>query len=446
MLNCPLINSKKEKIMREQFLHFIWRYQYFEKQALKTVQGEEINILRQGLSNSDAGPDFGQARIRIGSMDWHGDVEIHYKSADWNVHGHGINAAYNKVILHVVWENHEQAYRKDGTQIPTLELKGRISTELISKYKNLVENLETVPCASQLANVKQIFKLAAFDQALTQRLEQKAKNVLELLHNNQLNWEETTYQLLAQNFGFKVNKEPFLALSKALPLKLIVKHADNLIHVEALLFGTAGFLNQELEDTYFQSLKREYCFLARKYQLLDKALELHQWKFLRMRPANFPTLRIAQLANFLYKNNRLFSLFRTVNTFEQLVNIFKINQSSYWKHHHYFGKPSKRVLAGFGEKSLMNLLINTVVPLLAAYGLYHDNTLFMDRAMSFLEQIPPEENKITRLWKEMGLKPRNAFDSQAQIQLYNKMCTEKRCLSCTIGTAIMKTLPALRTP
>ncbi|MTI31031.1 DUF2851 family protein, partial [Xanthovirga aplysinae] len=289
--------------MREQFLHFVWRYQYFEKGSLRTVHGIDVQIFQPGISNKDAGPDFAQAKIKLGNMAWHGDVEIHYKSSDWKLHGHERDAAYNKVILHVVWENDKQVYRKDGTPIPTVELKGRVSKTLISRYKKLLSNFDAIPCASQIEDVDEIFGLSTLDQALIQRLEQKANFVLELLGVNQLDWEETTYQLLAQNFGFKVNKEPFWELSRKLPLKVIIKHGDNLMQVEALLFGTAGFLNQNLKDTYFQSLKREFGFLGRKYQLFDQVMEIHQWKFLRMRPANFPTLRIAQLASFLYKNN-----------------------------------------------------------------------------------------------------------------------------------------------
>lgn len=423
--------------MQEDFLHFIWQFQYFNRQQLHTTAFENLHILSPGLANSHAGPDFSQARIRIGSMEWAGQVEIHIKSSEWEAHHHQQDGAYDNVILHVVWHNDKPVYRKDGSLIPTLELKERVNVELLGKYNYLLANQEIIPCASLFATVPDIHKIQALEKALMQRMQHKAALVQELLVINGQDWEETTYQWLARSMGFKLNAEPFLQLAKAVPLKLLQKHRDNLLQMEALLFGQAGFLDDINTDAYVQALQKEYKFLSHKYQLASSKLSIGQWKFAKLRPVNFPTLRIAHLAALLQVHQNLFSLFIHTGQLKDFADILAIPLSSYWQHHYTFGKETKTT-SQLGKESIANLVINTVVPILACYARQKDKYAYIDKAIGLLETLPAEDNYIIRLWKELHLPVKTAFDAQAGIELYNNFCVPVKCLSCPIGVYLIK--------
>jgi len=276
------------------------------------------------------------------------------------------------------------------------------------------------------------------DKALLQRLEAKAEVVNELLVENQHDWLETTYQLVAKNFGFKINSDAFLQLAKSLPFKLLQKHSANLTQVEALLFGQAGMLEAKTKDEYLSSWHREYEFLSNKYSIRGSRLEPAQWKFLRLRPANFPTLRIAQLASIIHSQGNLFSLILEADSYEKLLQLFSCATSPYWQSHYHFAKKSKGAIAKLGQASKENLIINTVIPLLAAYGKAKDDSRFLDRAMEILQRIPSEKNKITRVWSELGVSVKTAFDSQALIEQYNNFCQKRQCLNCVVGVSIIK--------
>ena len=286
--------------MSESFIHYLWQFQYFSKHNLLTTQGEEIVVFHPGFKNTHAGPDFYQSRIKIGDLEWIGSVEIHIHSSSWEAHNHNVDEAYENVVLHVVWSDDKPVKRMDGSLIPTLELKSRVDDVLQLAYKKLVNSPEEIPCATSFGNVSEITKLSMLDRALSERLETKAEAVNQLLLQNNNDWEETVYQVLAKNFGFHVNADPFLQLAQNLPYKIIMKHSDKLIQIEALLFGHAGFLEEAREDEYTSTLKREYDLLSRKYSLGSGRLNKAQWKFLRLRPANFPTIRLAQFANLLF--------------------------------------------------------------------------------------------------------------------------------------------------
>jgi hypothetical protein len=273
---------------------------------------------------------------------------------------------------------------------------------------------------------------------LIERIEEKSQIVSELLQSNSQDWEETTYQLLAKNFGFKINAEPFLMLAQKIPLKILLKHADNLFQIEALLFGMAGFLETQTEDEYQLKLQKEFNYLANKYSLHDKKLALHQWKFLRLRPANFPTIRIAQFAKVIQENIHLFSLFLHFEDIQTFKKIFLLSPSEYWQSHYIFSKPSDNKEAKLGKSSYENILINTVVPLLYSHAKNKDLPENLHKALGILESIPCEKNNVTTLWEELGLKVKTSFDSQGLIQLYNNYCTRKKCLSCTMGQIILK--------
>lgn len=423
--------------MQESFIHFLWKFQYFDKYHLTTVHAEPIQVLHPGNPNTDAGPDFNHARIMVDGIEWAGNVEIHIKSSDWIAHEHHTNKAYDNVVLHVVWQADRDIYRNDGTLIPTLELANKANLNLLNRYKFLLESQDSIPCASQFNAVGDIYKMQALDKALMQRLQQKAAFVKELLLFNQNDWEATTYQLLARNLGFKINSEPFLALAKALPLKLLQKHSHDLLQMEALLFGQAGFLEGEYEDAYRQSLQKEYAFLCHKYGLSSARLPLHMWKFLRLRPANFPTLRIAHLAALLQKHKNIFTHFIHSKSLKDITALFTITPSLYWQTHYIFDKSTKATVQ-MGKTNQENILINTVVPLLVCYAKEKGNHMFLEKAIEYLENLPAEDNQITRLWQQQNLVVKTAFDSQASIELYNHFCTQKRCLTCPVGVSLLR--------
>jgi hypothetical protein len=423
--------------MNESFLHYLWQFQYFQKYDLQTSEGEAINIIKQGIHNTDSGPDFSQAKIKIGDIEWAGNVEIHVKSSEWYSHKHEQDAAYENVVLHVVWENDKAVYRKDKSLLPTLELKDRTDELLLSSYKKLVNSSSAIACEKNFGSVDPIIHLAMLDKALMQRLETKSLVVTELLQENKGDWEETTYQWLAKAFGFKVNSDPFFELAKAVPFKIIQKQ-KNILEIESLLFGVAGMLVTKTKEEYITALFDEYQFLKKKFKLEPSELSHTQWKFLRLRPSNFPTIRIAQFAAILHQHKNIFSKLMGSESLNALAEIFSLPQSSYWQKHYRFGKPAKGMVPELGQSSIENIVINTVVPLLVAHGKAKDDQAYIDRAVNLLQQIPGEQNTITKGWDEIGLKIKTAFDSQGSIELYNNFCKKRQCLNCSIGVAILK--------
>jgi hypothetical protein len=429
--------------MSESFLHYLWQFQYFAKTDLYTTSGEEIIVFNPGYRNTHAGPDFQQARIRIGPIEWIGTVEIHIHASGWHEHQHDTDKAYDTVVLHVVWKDDRPVRRSDGSLLPTLELKDRVDEQFLLDYKKMVNSPEKIPCASALHEVPELIKLSMLDKSLATRLETKSIAVGKLLQRNGNNWEETCYQLLAKNFGFKVNADPFLQLAQGLPLKILLKHADKSIQLEALLFGQAGFLEDEkLKDEYYAILRREYSLLQQKYSLAGSRLNKVQWKFLRLRPANFPTVRLAQLSTLVHVRQNIFSKIIAASSYEELRHILTIRQPEYWRQHYQFAKRSKTELSALGEMSINMIIINTIVPLLVAYGKLKDEQYFVDHAISMLQHVPTEMNIITRQWASLGIKSKTAFDSQALLELHHHYCLRHRCLECTIGASLLK--PASR--
>jgi hypothetical protein len=425
-------------LMNEHFLYFIWQYQYFDKTDLKTTQNQMITILDVGKSNSDAGADFYYAKVLIDDVEWAGTVEIHLKSSDWQAHQHQKNKQYNNVILHVVWEDNQPAQRQDGSVLPTIELKNRVNKDWLYRYQTLLNAQNTIPCEKQFGQVSDLKKIMMLDKALSNRLEDKAFLVKALLIKNQHDWEETTYQLLAKNFGFKINSEPFLRLSQTLPLKILRKHSDNLLQIETLLFGQAGFLqNPENQDDYLADLQKEYRFLNAKYGLENQQLSVEQWNFLRLRPVNFPTVRLAQFAALIHQYSGFFSLFIETPV-KELMQKLSVSQSEYWQQHYTFAKPTQTKVPSLGKSAIENIIINTVVPILACYAKEKANQDFMDKALQLLENLKAEDNKILKIWQDLGLKVKTAFDSQACLELYNHFCSQKKCLDCTIGLALIQ--------
>jgi hypothetical protein len=424
--------------MQESFLHFVWQFQKFDASALLSTNQESIQVLKIGRLNTDAGADFQDARILIDSVEWAGSVEIHLKSSDWNLHAHQTDASYENVILHVVWQDDQPIVRHDGSLIPTLVLAPRTDKKLLTKYQALLQNKQEMPCQEQFKTVDNIQKISMLDTALMQRLQLKAGIAQEYLTQNQRDWEQTTYQLLARNFGFKLNAEPFAKIAQLLPLKILQKHRDNPKQIEAMIFGVAGFLAEQPLDEYQAVLKKEFQFLSAKYQLHASILGQHEWKYLRLRPANFPTVRLAQFAALVAQNANLFSTFLHLNNLKNFGQLLKIKQSDYWCNHYVFGKETHHQVPVMGNDSVVNIVINTVVPLLVTYANEKDNREYLAKAIELLEELPSENNTITKHWQTMGIPMKTAFDSQAGIEWFNNFCKVKKCLSCRVGTAILK--------
>lgn len=424
--------------MNESFLHYIWQFQYFNKEFLRTSTGDEITVLKPGFPNSNAGPDFFDAKIRLGEMEWIGSVEIHFSSSGWREHKHHEDAAYENVVLHVVWEENEIILRKDGTSLPTLELKGRVDPSLILKYKRIVHGTRSIPCANAIHDVPEIIKMSMLERALIARLEKKAEAILDILERNKGDWEETCYQVICRNFGFKVNTDPFLQLAQALPYKILMKHSDQLQQMEALIFGQAGFLKEAINDAYYSLLRREYMLLRKKYGLGAKQMNKAQWRFLRLRPANFPTVRLAQLSSVFYHQKNIFSKIISTASWKEIVPSFSVKPSEYWWHHYRFFKKQKKEVPSLGKASIENIVINSIVPLMVAYGKAKDDQRYVDRALQLLEETPAEDNNILRSWTSLGMPNKTASDSQALLELYNSFCSRRRCLDCSIGFSLLK--------
>ncbi|HZL10378.1 MAG TPA: DUF2851 family protein [Prolixibacteraceae bacterium] len=420
--------------MKEEFLQFIWQHGLFTKNNLKTIDGKAVEIITTGQPNFDSGPDFFNARIRIGETLWAGNIEIHQKSSHWFQHRHDSDQAYDNVILHVV-ELHDKPVRIKNHELPTLEI--RYPAAILDNYENLLKSEHWIACDGKLAGVDPFILRFWFSSLMIERLESKTDDILTILQQNKNNWNETFYQLLARNFGMKTNALPFELLARSLPLTILSKHKNDLFQIEALLFGQSGLLNETLlGDDYFLSLRKEYSYLYKKYGL--SGIESHLWKFMRLRPINFPTIRIAQLAMLIHHSSFLFSKILGTENLEDLRNLFDVSASVYWDTHYRFNKISeKNRHKTLGDTAFNNLVINTIVPLLFVYGDQHQDQAMKDRALLLLEKLAPESNQIIRKWNDLGIDCRTAFETQALLQLKNKYCNNKKCLNCQLGAKII---------
>ncbi|RZA02228.1 MAG: DUF2851 family protein [Sphingobacteriaceae bacterium] len=425
-------------LFTEDFLHYVWKFRLFERAGLQTTTGDVIEIFSAGLHNHDSGPDFHNARIKIGDTTWAGNVELHLSSSDWQKHNHNIDSAYDNVILHVVYRDDEPLVLADGRRVPTLELKDRIPADLYNRYHHLVYGNQTIiPCENSIRTVDDFTLRTWFTRILIDRLEKRSEAVNTTLQTNRGDWEETFYQSLAANFGFKTNALPFELMAKSLPQNILAKHKNNPLQIEALVFGQAGFLNEDFEDTYPQALKTEYEFLRKKYSLTP--IETHLWKFMRMRPQNFPTIRLAQFAALIVNSNHLLSKVLDTRDVAGLRNLFAdIKVNPYWEDHYRFDKPSNPSSKNQGAASIDILLLNTVVLFLFSYGKHHQLQHFMDRSLKLLENLPAEQNNIVTDFDNLGIKANSAFETQALLELKNYYCNYKKCLQCSIGNQILK--------
>lgn len=422
--------------MREDFLHYLWRLARFDLRRLTTTEGEPISIQNFGIYNKDAGPDFSAARISISGIEWAGQVEMHLRSSEWYDHRHEEDAAYENVILHVVLEEDRPVYRKNGERIPCLELKGRIPPKLINSYWRLMHNEYWISCQHQLASVSPLVVSNWISRLSVERLERQCQLFKAQLEQCDRDWETVFYRSIARSLGGKVNADAMEVLARSIPLRVLLKHKHSLLQLEALLFGQAGLIPEDSEDEYPQLLKREYTLLAQKYQLkqLPKAI----WRYLRLRPANFPTIRIAQLARLINTSGQLFNKALAAANIQELEQMFAVELSNYWREHYLFDKPVQRSRRKLGRSSIHSILINTVIPLLLLYGQLRGDDKYEEKAMRFLNDLPAEKNVILKNWAKLDQKPQNAADSQSLLELHRYYCSRKRCMDCAIGCAILK--------
>jgi len=422
--------------MTEEFLHFLWRYRNYDLRHLHTTDGEPVDVLRPGEYNTDSGPDFFNARIRIGETLWAGNVEVHLRSSDWMKHSHQHDNAYSNIILHVVHEADQLLLDRSGKRVPTLELTGRIHPELYRKYLSFRDSSEWISCGKQAGEVNAGVVELWMERLLIERLERKSARILDSLALNQNDWEASFYTLLARNFGFRTNGIPFEMLAKSTPYLLLARYRENLFQLEALLLGQAGMLDDYFSSSYVQRLQSEYRFIAHKHQLAG--MEFSLWKFMRMRPYNFPTVRIAQFAMLMHRSTHLFSTLMEKPELNKMKSLFQTGVSDFWKTHYTLQKESKEDAKEMGEESIENILINTVAPFLFTYGKQKGDESLCTFAIELFDQLKAEKNSIVKNWNDMGLAAANGGRSQALFELRENYCLPKRCLDCAIGRFLLK--------
>jgi hypothetical protein len=417
----------------EKLLSFIWQYKLYFAESLMTGL-QPIEIISPGELNTNAGPDFFNTKIKAGNTIWAGNTEIHIKASDWNAHGHDRNPAFDNVVLHVVHTNDVPVFTSKGRKVPAIELK--FDDTYLTTWQQLINNKHFAACAPHLSGVDP-FKITAWIGKLgVERLEMRAAQIDSNLSRTTQNYEEAFYRQIARSFGFHINAQPFEQLANATPLLILKKHAHNLVQTEALILGQANFLADDYNtDPYYQQLRNEYHFLRSKYNLTP--IDIHLWKFARLRPGNFPTLRLAQFAALIHKTASLFSVTIEATSVKQLIDIISAPVSEYWHQHYNFGKSSKEAKNTLGEASARILIINTIIPFMFVFGKAQKNSTLQDKAMQWLEDIEPETNVIINEWEKVKIVPRNAFESQALLQLKAEYCDRKRCLECSIGLNVM---------
>ena len=423
----------------EQLLHYCWKHKIFPLQSLHTTDGKEVEVLNPGIHNQDAGPDFSEAKIKVDGVVWVGNVELHIHASDWYRHHHENNPAYENIILHVVCDADTNIKYPNGTEIPQLEIP--IPDSIRRNYDDL-QRADTIPqCKQIIGNLNKLQIHSWMSCLQVERLEMRTKQILERRDILNKNWEDTLFVTIARSFGYGKNGDAFEHWAYSIPMHAVGKHKDDLLHVESIFFGQAGLLEDEnIEDEYYMKLRKEYQYLRKVFNL--QPISIHEWKFLRLRPQNFPYIRIAQLAMLYYKQKLNLSRILNASDVSTILKLLDTEVSDYWKTHYIFGKPtteaSKKALS---KASKELLIINAIAPIIFCYGKYKDNENVTDFAIRLLEELKPEKNSIIDKWKEAGIVLENAADSQALIHLYNNYCLRRDCLRCRFGYEYIRHTP-----
>lgn len=420
----------------EDLLQFIWQQRLFEQHALRTTDGRPVEVLKPGRIQQNSGPDLTGAELRIDGQTWAGTVEVHLRSSEWNAHGHQFDPAYENVALHVVYEHDAEVKTRQGRALPTVELMSRVSTDSIALHHALMRGQGFVPCANLLGQLDPLRTSTWLERVLIERLERKTIEVEALYKQLHGDPAETLYHMLARAFGLKVNAEPFGMLAHALPLRTVLKYRDDALRTEALLFGQAGLLHVDFVDDHPRQLQQEHALLAHMHGL--RPAPVAAWKFGRMRPVNFPTVRIAQLAQLLMRCDGSFTALLETDTVAELHHLLDIEASPYWTDHYTFDRPSTLRPKRLGRAGADHLIINAIVPTLFALGRLQGRPEAGERALHLLEQLPAEQNQLLRSWGQLGIPADTAARGQALIELKNTYCTPRRCLSCGIGNQLLR--------
>lgn len=421
--------------MKEDFLHYLWKFRKFDNLNLKTAQNESITIIKPGDYLELSGPDFFNAHIKIGDQKWAGNVEIHLKSSDWYLHNHEKDPAYENVILHVVWENDTAIFRENNTEIPVLVLKDYVSQEIIENYYALVSPKAWISCERQLNEIDEFIFKNWQERLFFERLERKSAFVYELLEETNQDWEAVLFCMLAKNFGLNTNGNSFLQIAKSIPFSIIRKESFEADSLEALFLGTAGLLDGEKEDVYFKDLKFKYFFLLHKYQL--EKTHVDSVLFFKLRPDNFPTIRLSQLSELYHKHQNLFSKIIALKSAKEVYNLMNVSSGEYWKNHYQFDKVSPMKAKPLSKSFLDLIIINTIIPIQFAYS----NTIgefVTEDLIDFIIEVDSEKNAVIDKFNSFGIKSANAFESQSLLELKNEYCNNKACLKCAVGIELLK--------
>ncbi len=421
--------------MNEKLLQLIWQFQYFNHAFLNTIDEKSLQIIHPGITNQNSGPDFSEAKIKIDNTTWIGNIELHIKSSNWLQHNHSNDKNYNNVILHVVWLHDEEIKDIHENNIATLEMQSLVPKIMLQKFEQLMNTTDFIPCSFSLPVLSEIAWLAWKERLIIERLEKKSELIINKLQQAKNNWEEIFWQMLARGFGMKVNADAFEEIAKTLTVNILAKHKNQVNQLEALLLGQAGLLNKEFEDDYAIMLQREYTFLAKKFLLkpINK-----QPDFLRMRPNNFPTIRLVQLAMLIHQSSHLFSKMKTAKHPNEIFQWFDVTANDFWNYHYTLTDENAYQPKKSGKSFIRHIIINTIIPVFFSYGLVRNEHVWKDKAVNWLMQLQPEQNSITKQWKLFSIENKTAFDSQALIHLKNNYCNFKRCLDCAVGTKLLR--------
>ncbi|WP_299061597.1 DUF2851 family protein [uncultured Polaribacter sp.] len=421
--------------MNEDFLHYVWKYQLFSIHNLKTTHKESITILKPGTHNHNAGPDFLNTQLKINDQLWVGNLEIHLKSSDWYAHNHEIDENYDAVILHVVWEDDASIFMKNNKPLPVLVLKDFVLKSALNNYTNLFASKQVwIPCETEIGSIDNFTFENWKERLFFERLEQKSDAMNALLGVNNNDFEAVLFQVLAKNFGLKVNGEAFLDLACSFDFLILRKVSFNEQQLAALLFGQAGFLEETIENEYHQKLKLEYQYLKHKYNL--HPIANGQFSFFRMRPPNFPTIRIAQLVGLYHLHQNLFSKILKIETLKGFYELFEVTINPFWKTHYTFDKTSKASPKKLTKSFVDLLLINTIIPLKFLYKKSRSEVNEIE-FLEIIQKIKPEKNSIISKFDEIKITSKNAYETQALLELKNNYCAKKLCLQCAVGVRLL---------
>lgn len=424
--------------MQEDFLHYLWKHKKINTTNLETTKEELVTIINVGEHNHNTGPDFFNAQLKIGDQLWAGNLEIHIKSSDWYLHNHETDPNYDNVILHVVWEHDTEVFRKDNTEIPTLELKHYVSKEALHNYQKLFSTSQKwINCENDFASIPEFTISNWLERLYFERLERKANDIASVLEQSTNNWEAVLFKMLSRNFGLKVNGDAFASIANSFDFSIIRKQQSKLVSIEALLFGQADLLQSDCQEPYFLVLNKEYQFLKQKFRL--SSTNITPIQFFRLRPPNFPTIRLSQLATMYHAHQNVFSKIIEAKTLDQFYSLFSIETSVFWETHYTFSKESKALKKRLTKSFIDLLLINTIIPIKFSYAKQLGKSID-EEIIQLLQQIASEKNSTINKFNSLKKVSHSALESQALLQLKNNYCDKNKCLQCEVGNSILNSL------